>query len=194
MQSVVRQLHVGKSRVAQSLVRFRVRQIVRDVREPRAPRPQLLHQRQRLRHRLMHRMRNIPQRIDDQIVQPLQQRHRRFRQRAEIRQIRRAAKSITQHLQIAMHQRYGNKFHAAQQLERLRHRVQLHDRHGAQRGLAAEHIRKRLPQHAECFFISIHRHRRALAHVEWTDVIETHDVIGVPVRQQNRIQSIQPRP
>src|ERR1700719_1059948 len=64
LQTIVSQLHMGKSCVTQALVGFRVRQVVRDMREPRAFWSQPLYQRQGLLPGLMHRVRNIAQRIN----------------------------------------------------------------------------------------------------------------------------------
>ena len=124
---------------------------------------------------------------------PPQQRHRRFRQLAEVRQIRRSAEAKPQHFQVAVHQRYRNDLRA-QQFKCSTHYMQCHARHGAQRRLVAEHIR-RTPAAARQMFPRCRTPAApcSLADVERANIVEAHDVIGVPVRQQNRVQPIHSR-
>ena len=68
VETVVRELHVRESHPAQPLVRFRVRQIMRDVRKPGAAGLQQLNKGKRLVHRLVHGMRDVTQRVDNQVV------------------------------------------------------------------------------------------------------------------------------
>jgi len=56
-------LHVGKALLAKPFIGFRMRQIVRDVGKPGAPRLELLNECQRLIYGLVHGMRNVSQRI-----------------------------------------------------------------------------------------------------------------------------------
>ena len=68
-QSVIGQFHEGVAGLEQSRIGLLVRQIVGNVCEPGPLGLQAIDQRQRLLHRLMHGMRNIPQRIQNQLIQ-----------------------------------------------------------------------------------------------------------------------------
>ncbi len=63
MQPVVSEGNMGKPRIDEPRVGFRVRQFMRDMREPRAARPEFADQRERLFDGLMHGMRRVTQRI-----------------------------------------------------------------------------------------------------------------------------------
>ena len=63
-----------KSGVDQARIGFRMRQFVRDVREPGAARLKFADQRQRLLDGLVHRMRHVAQRVQHQVVQTGEQR------------------------------------------------------------------------------------------------------------------------
>jgi len=43
------------------------------------------------------------------------------------------------------------------------------------------------------FFVAVDRECRALADIEGTDIVESQDVVGVPVGQQDGVQAIQAR-
>ena len=119
-------------------------------------------------------------------------RNRRFRQRAEIRQIRRASEAKAQHLEVAVQQWDRHKLHA-HQLERTIDFVQGHARYGAEGRPAVKHVRERAPDDLERFFRAVHRHRRVLANIERPNVVEAQNVIGVTVRKQDRVQPIEVR-
>src|SRR6267378_550857 len=192
-QPVISQLHIRISQLPQPLIRSRMPQIMRNMRKPGPLRPQLINYRQRLLHRHMHRMRHIPQRIQNQIVQSLQQRSALLRQPAEICQIRRPPKPVSQHFHLSMHQRHGNELDA-HHLKRPLHHMQMNARNAAQRRLVVKHIRKRPPHNLKRLFTSIHRHCRPLLEVVRPQIVKSQNMIRMPVRQQNRIQPVDPGP
>src|SRR5260221_85541 len=73
LETVVSELHVRESHLAQALVGFRVGQIVSDVGEPCTARIELPDERERLVNRLVHGMWDVTQRVDDQVVEALEQ-------------------------------------------------------------------------------------------------------------------------
>src|SRR5260370_25084910 len=95
-----------------TLIRLGVRQVVGDVREPRAARLELLNERERLFHRLVHGMWSIPQSIQHQFVESHKQGHRPVRNLAEIRKIDGPAKAEAQNFHLSVKQRHGNKGNA----------------------------------------------------------------------------------
>src|SRR5215469_10477691 len=77
---------IGKTHILRQLgVGRLVRKIVRHVSEERALRLQLFDDLQRILERRVRGMRMVPQRIENQNIEPLQLRHRVIRDRAEIR-------------------------------------------------------------------------------------------------------------
>jgi hypothetical protein len=73
-----------KSKLSEAFIRFGVRQIVGNVCEPRSLGLQTLNQRHRLVHGLVHRVWLIAQGIENEDIEILEQRKRRFWQRAEV--------------------------------------------------------------------------------------------------------------
>src|ERR1700676_5380807 len=107
MESVVREGDIWKAGLDQSRVGFRMGQFVRDVREPRPARLELLYQGQRLLDGLMHRMRHVPKRIEHEVIQSGKQQLGRIGQKTEIREIRRRAETKTKHCHLSMPRRNG---------------------------------------------------------------------------------------
>ena len=95
----------------QAFVGFLVRQVVRDMCEPRAPGFQFLDQRQGLFDGLVHGVGDVTQCVENQFVETFKQGHRRIRNGAEVGQISGACKAKTKHFHIAVQQgdrRKGN--------------------------------------------------------------------------------------
>src|SRR5258708_33341775 len=93
----------------EALIRLGVRQVVSDVREPRAARLELLNECERLFHRLMHGMWNVSKGVQDQFVETLQQRHGRIRNLAEVSEIGGPPKPETQNFHVSVEHGHGNK-------------------------------------------------------------------------------------
>jgi hypothetical protein len=70
--------------LAKALISFLVRQVVSDVREPRAPRLELLNESKRLVDGLMHRMGNVAQGVENQFIEAFEKRHGRIGKLAEV--------------------------------------------------------------------------------------------------------------
>jgi len=87
-------------------------------------------------------------------------------------------------------QRHRHERHS-QLLERTVDAVQLDARNRAQRGPAVKNIRKRPPNDLERFFRAVHRQRRSLPNIKWTNIVEAQDVIRVAVGQQNGVETIE---
>src|ERR1700674_5294631 len=152
-------------RVAHSnkaLIRLCVRQVVGNVREPRAARLELLNESERLFHRLMHGMWNISQGVQDQLVEPLQQRHRRVRNLAEVGEIGGAPKPETQNFQVSVEHGHGYE-RGSEKFEWALDGVQGDARHGAEGGFVVENISKDPPDDAKRFYVAVDRESRPLA-------------------------------
>ena len=67
---------MGVAHFYQALIRFRVWQVMSDVCEPGTARLELLNERERLLDGLMHGMWNIAQRVQHQLIETFQERHR----------------------------------------------------------------------------------------------------------------------
>src|ERR1700737_2903736 len=87
MQSIISQRDVWKSSGLQSLIGFRMRQFVRDMREPCPPRLKLAHEFQRLLDCLVHRVRHVAQRVQHQVVKTRKQGLPSFWKHAEIGEV-----------------------------------------------------------------------------------------------------------
>ncbi len=166
---------------------------MRNVRKPRALRFNFFHQRQRLLHRLMHGMRRIAQRVQDHVVEILQQRQRRFRYRIKIREIRAASEAEPKHGHFAVHQRNGRNLHS-QQLERAVDFFQDYAGHRAQFRFSVERVGKSLAHNVKRLLISVYRHGLRTAKSQRPQIIESHYVVGMAVRQKHRLNLIDARP
>src|SRR3984893_15087647 len=122
-------------------------------------------------------MRNVAQRVDDEIVQIGEERSRGLRQRAEIREIRSAAKAKAEHFEIAMQQRHRNDLDA-HQFERAVDNVEVDTRDGALRGRVIKNVRESAANHAKRFFRTVDGQRSFLANVVGTNVGELKNVVG----------------
>src|ERR1039457_1909779 len=129
-----------------------------DVRKPRARGFQFLHQRERLLDVGMRGMRNVPQRVEDEIVKTTEQFLRAFRHAAEIRQIGRLAESESQHGLNPMHRRNRHDVQT-KEIEWTVDRMQVDERESASGLRFVEDVRKLAPQDAECVITGINRYR-----------------------------------
>src|ERR1700730_3770257 len=174
----------------QTLIRFGMRQIVSDVREPRPARFQPIDQRERLVNGLMHRMRNVAKRVENEFVKVFEQGGGRIWQRTEIRKIGRAPKTKSKHPEFTVQQRNGHnrnsdKFHSTVQ------DVEFYARNGAERRPVVKHIGKRAPQDVERLLRAVDRQRRLLANIERANVVEAEDMVRMAVGQQNGIETVE---
>src|SRR5258708_4991394 len=174
----------------EALIRGGVGQIVSDVREPRAARFELLNQCKSLFHRLMHVMGDIPEGVQNQFIETFKQGHRSVWNLAEVGKIGGAPKAEAENFHIAVEQRHRDKWDA-EKFNGALHGDQGDARHGAERRLVIEDVRKHSPYNAKCFFIAVDRQRRPLAYIEGADVVETENVVGVAVRQQNGVEAFE---
>jgi len=71
LETIVGQLHMWKTHFYKAFVCFSVRQVMSDVGEPRAAGLELLDEDERLVHCLMHGMWNVPESVQDQLVESL---------------------------------------------------------------------------------------------------------------------------
>ena len=188
IEAVIGKMHVFVALHAEAFVGLRVRQIVSNVREPRASRLQRFDQRQSLIHGLMHGVRNIAQRIKNQLIEIVQQRKRRIGNGAEVGQVSSPAKAEAENLHVAVQQRNGKKLDA-QQFERRGRFVERDARNGAELGLAVEHISERAANDLKRFFVRINRQRDLLPQIVRTNIIESHNVISVSMGKQNCIEA-----
>src|ERR1700730_278495 len=135
-------------------------------------------------------MRNVAQRVDDEIVQIGEERSRGLRQRAEIREIRSAAKAKAEHFEIAMQQRHRNDLDA-HQFERAVDNVEVHAGHGALRRRVIKNVRESAADDAYRFFRTVGGQRSFLANVVGTNVVEPKNVVGVAVGEQNGVEALE---
>src|SRR5205085_6612254 len=136
--------------------------------------------------------RDVAQRVEDEFVEPFEQRHRRIRKGAEIGEIGGASEAKTQHFDIAVQQGDGNKWDAKQFEGALADDIQDDAGHGAQRGLVVEDIGKDAPDDSKGVLIAVNRNGRALVNVVRPNIIEPENVVGVAVGEQNGVEAVQP--
>ena len=167
-------------------------QVVADMREPRALRLQLRHQRQRLLHIRMHRMRHVAQRVQDEIIQPGQQFLRFFRHAAEIGEVCGLAEAESQHRLRPVQRRHRHEFHA-KHFERSVNRVQTNRRQQIAGRRPVENVGKLPLQRGQRFRRTVHRDLALLPHVEGAYIVQSQNVVGVPVRVDHRVEPVDVR-
>ena len=92
----------------------------------------------------------------------------------------RAAEAKSQHLHFAVDQRNRSELHA-EQFERAINFFQRDAGHAAQFWFSIERIREGAPHDFKRLRISVDRHGLLLADAKRTQIVETHNVIGVAV-------------
>src|SRR5260370_35443694 len=173
----------------QALICLSVRQVVSDVREPRAARLELLNEGERLLHRLVHGMWSIPQSVQHELVESLEQRHRRIRNLAEVGQIGDPPEPESQNFHLTVEQRHRNKrdaekFKGALDVDRS------YPWHAAERRFVIEDVSKDATDDAESFFVGVDGERRPLTDIEGANVVEAENVVGVTVGPQDGVEAL----
>src|ERR1700676_507972 len=129
----------------------------------------------------MHRVRDIAQRVDDQLIEIVQQRERGIRNGAEVRQVGGAAKAEAEDFHVAVQKRNRSEREAQKPEGRLRFKKG-DAGNRAELGLAVEYVGKRAADDAESFLVGVNRERGLLSKVVGSNVVEAHDVIAMAVR------------
>jgi len=93
---------------------------------------------------------NISQGVQDQLVEPLQQRHRRARNLAEVGEIGGPPKPEPQDFHVSVEHGHGNK-RGVEKFEWALDGVQRDARHGAVRGFVVENVSEDPPDDAKRF-------------------------------------------
>jgi hypothetical protein len=143
----------------------------------------------RLRHRVVRRMRPMPQRIQNENVEIVQQCKRFLRNAIAIREVRKRSKTEAEDRPSPMkdwHWADVQRPHVKGAIDRMQLDL---------RGAAAlfvrriENVIERPPKIGCGLRIRIGRYRAALHHVEAPHFVETHDVIGVAVREEDGVHT-----
>src|SRR5882724_1548692 len=141
-------------------------------------------------YRLVHGMRRVAERIEDEFVEVFEQSDGRFRDGAEVRQIRSVAKAKTQDVQIAMNQRNWRDG-CAEKFDRAVNVIDFDEWNRADFRLAVEDVRKRAAQDVKCFSVRENRQRGPLAHVERANIVESENMISMGVREEDSIKALE---
>ena len=141
---------------SKALICLGVRQVVRDVGEPRAARLESLNECEGLLYCLVHGMRDISQGVQHQIVESFEQCHRRVRNLAEVGQVGGSPKPETQYFHLPVEQGHGNK-RSPEKFKRTLDGVQRDARYGAERRLFVENVSEDAPNDAKRSFVAIDR-------------------------------------
>src|SRR5579859_6409738 len=135
-------------------------------------------------------MRKVAQGVNDQVVEVFEQCGGGFRKGTEIGEISGAAETKAEHLKIAMQQRHGHEGNT-HEFERAGDDAQIHAGDAALLGDAVKDVSKGAAQDAEGFFGAVDGQGRFLANVEGANVVETENVVGVPVGEQDGVKAIE---
>jgi hypothetical protein len=169
-----------------------VHDIVSDMSEQRMPRSNSSYVIQRLFHVQMRRMRGVAQRIDDQQIESAQLLERLFRNQITIGHERDLGAPVVQakrgHFGLTVDDRDRPHLHSAD-LKIASDRLRGDLRQTAADVLNIEDVMEDLPQLAQRVFAR-EEWNRALPEIYRADIIEPEDVIGVAVRDQQRIDPV----
>ena len=69
--------------------------------------------------------------------------------------------------------------------------MNFHERNCADFRFAVEDVRKRAAQDVKRFRVRENRQRGFLAHVEWTNIVKSENVISVGVREEDGIEALE---
>src|SRR5262245_10810590 len=156
-------------------------------------RPELVEQGQRLRKRKMGRMRGRPQRIQDQNIERIQCLHGSRRDAIAVGAVSELPDAVAEDFEISMPE--GNWDHAnSEELERLPHRAQIEARLAAAFLRLGEGVPEGAPKSREGAGTAVDRKVRLLAEIVDAQVVQPHNMIGVTMSVEDRIQAIDPVP
>ncbi len=190
LQAIVGELHMMPSELAEALVGLRVRQIVSDVREPRATRSKLLNKGERLLDGLVHGVRDVAEGVENEVVEIFQQSGGGRGQGTEIGEVGGAAETKTEDFEIAVAQRHRDDWHA-KKFERAVDDVEGDARNRAERRRFIEDVRKCAAEDLEGLCGTVHGDCALLADVKGANVVEPEDVIGVAVGEEDGVEAIE---
>lgn len=189
IEPVVAKLYVRISERSKAFVGFRVGKFVRNVSEPGSARLEPVDQGQSLLDCLMHWMRGVTKSIQDEHVEILQQRNRRFRHGAEIGEVSCVAEAEAEDRDVPVNERNRGDG-GSEQLNWAIDEIDLYERHGAELWLAIEYVGKSIAENLKSFLARKNRECRALPHVEGTNVVEPENVVGVGVGKYDGVEAL----
>ncbi len=189
LKAVVTQAHAGRQQALGALVR----QVVRDVSEPRLARLQPFDQPQALLDGAVRGMRFITQRVQEQHIQAAEQGQGFFRDVAVVSQVGRFAETETVAGPASVKHGHGLE---AQSGDLDRRAVEGVGPDARPRGLglaSMKDVGENAPDDSQRFLGGIDRDRLGLQKVERAQIVEAQDVVGVAVSKQHRVDAREAR-
>ena len=170
-----------------------VRQIVADVGEENSPRRQLFRGGDGTVYGRMRGVWLVAQSIQKEHIQAPQLCERGIRDLAVIRKISRIAKPESIDRRLAMQEGDGRELDAEQIDGGAVQHVGFQLRHGGLLFLTVEHVAERAMNGGHRSLRRVDGDGRALVEVERPYVIQAHDVVGMLVREQDRVEALEAR-
>ena len=169
-----------------------VAQVVADVREPGMIGLEFFDERERLLDIRVHGMGHEAKCVEDEMVEPVQERLRRFWNGTEVSKISSVSKAKTENLAGPMLR--GNRNDPqAEELERALDRVKGYAGQGTIRRFVVEDVSERPLQDVQSSLRAIHGNRGSLFQIVRPDIIEAEDVVRVRMGIENRVEPIDSR-
>ena len=137
-------------------------------------------------------MRDVAQRVEDEMVEAFEQRLGAFRDCAEIRQVGGVAKAEAEHLAWAVHCWDRNNFYAEER-ERTFDLVQFNARKRAVSRLIVEDVGERSLQYLQRCFRGVDGNGGFLFQIVGADIVEAENMIGMGVSVENCVEAIEVR-
>src|SRR5579859_2894065 len=137
----------------------------------------------------MHGMRRVAKSIQDEHVEILQQGNGRFGHGAEIGEIGGVAKTEAENRDVAMNE-WNRSDCSSEQANRAVDQIDCDKRHRTEFGLAVKDVGESAAQNLKSFFARKNGKRRTLAHIEWANVVESENVVGVSVSEEDGVQAL----
>lgn len=184
MKTVESKAHVG----GELGVRGFVAEIVADVGEPSVVWLEFTDESERLVDGGMHGMGRVTKRVEDEMVQAAQQSFGGFRHGAEIGEVGHGADAEALNGERAMLGGDGNDVRA-EEFKGSVERMEFDLGKGTFAGLRFENISEGAAENCESFFRGINGNRGSLFLVEWSNVVEAQDVVGVGVGIQDGVET-----
>lgn len=187
-EAVVGELNIGIAESSQAFVGFGMGQVVSDMGEPGAAGIQLFDEGESLIDGLMHGVRNVAQSVEDKFIEIVQESERGIRDGTEVGEVSSTAKAESENFHVAVEKGNWRELDA-EEIEGRFGLVEIDTGNGTEFRFAVENVGEGAAEDLEGFFVGVDVERDLLAKIIGTNVVETHDVIGVAVGDENGVEA-----
>ena len=190
LETVVGEVYVGKAEVAKAVGGLGMGEVMRYVGKPGTARIEAANEGEGLIHGLVHRMRHIAEGVENKVVKAGEGREGRVGDGTKVSDVSSAAETKAENLHVAMDE--GNRRDTeAEEVERSGGFAEGDAGDGAEFGFVVEDVGEGALDGAKGFGVGEDGKGDLLTKIVGTNVIETHDVVGVAVSEEHGVETVE---